>query len=89
MFKYRLLSSPYKPLGFDLSNKNLRRAALDYNEVSKVKSYENLDQCLNNISYNNLFIVTKFGDKNIFTANFKHNDAFYLGMKPQVCQKIY
>ena len=68
-----------KPLGFDLSNKNLRRAALDYNEVSKVKSYENLDQCLNNISYNNLFIVTKFGDKNIFTANFKHNDAFLFG----------
>ena len=68
-----------KPLGFNLSNSNLRRAALDYREFSKVKSYESIDQCLNNINYNNLFIVTKFGDKNIFSLNFTCNDAFLFG----------
>ena len=74
-----MLAASYKPLGFDLNNRNLKRAALDYSEITDVNLYNNLDQCLKNIDYNNLFVITKFGDRNVFSENFKINDAFLFG----------
>lgn len=68
-----------EPLGFNLNNKHLKRAALDYSEIAEVNLYNNLDQCLKNINYNNLFVITKFGDRNVFSAKFKNSDAFLFG----------
>ena len=68
-----------EPLGFKMDNKSLKRAALDYKEIINLKVYENLENCLKNINYNNLFAVTKFGNENFFFKNFKENDAFLFG----------
>ena len=35
-----------KPLGFNLNNKNLKRAGLDYDEISNIFLYNTLDECL-------------------------------------------
>lgn len=37
-----------KPLGFDLSDKRLRRAGLDYHEFTAVKHHDNYQAFLNN-----------------------------------------
>ena len=35
-----------EPLGFDLEDKHLRRAGLDYHEFASVKQYKNLEEFL-------------------------------------------
>ena len=37
------------PLAFDLSEKKVRRAGLDYSELAKVQEHKNLEACLNKI----------------------------------------
>ena len=39
-----------KPLGFNLNNKNLKRAGLDYDEISNIFLYNTLDECLKKIT---------------------------------------
>ncbi len=41
-----------KPLGFDLSDKQLRRAGLDYHEWAEVKSYESMQTFNDSLSQN-------------------------------------
>ncbi|MAJ14462.1 MAG: tRNA (uridine(34)/cytosine(34)/5-carboxymethylaminomethyluridine(34)-2'-O)-methyltransferase TrmL [SAR116 cluster bacterium] len=68
-----------KPLGFDLNSKNLKRAALDYSEISNLKVYDSLKDCLSEITFNNIFAITKFGKENLFSLKFDINDAFLFG----------
>ena len=68
-----------KPLGFDLNSKNLKRAALDYSEISNLKVYDSLKDCLSEITFNNIFAITKFGKENLFSFKFDINDAFLFG----------
>ena len=35
-----------KPLGFNLENKNLKRAGMDYDEVSNINLYNDIEDCL-------------------------------------------
>ena len=44
-----------KPLGFDLNSKNLKRAALDYSEISSLKVYDSLENCFSENKFNNIF----------------------------------
>jgi len=63
-----------KPLGFDLNSKNLKRAALDYSEISNLKVYDSLEDCL---SENKLNIVeTNLGIPNTFVWS-PDNTKFY------------
>ena len=68
-----------KPLGFDLNSKNLKRAALDYSEISNLKVYDSLEDCLSENKFNNVFAITKFGKENLFSLKFKIGDAFLFG----------
>ena len=68
-----------KPLGFDLNSKNLKRAALDYSEISNLKVYDSLKDCLSEITFNNIFAITKFAKENLFSFKFDINDAFLFG----------
>ena len=47
-----------KPLGFDLNSKNLKRAALDYSEISNLKVYDSLEDCFSENKFNNIFAIT-------------------------------
>ena len=68
-----------KPIGFDLSEKSLRRAGLDYYKNVDLSIYDCLDQFLENNKFKNLFLVTKFGKKRYDNVKYKRNDFFMFG----------
>ena len=68
-----------KPIGFDLSEKSLRRAGLDYYKKVDLRIYDSLDQFLKNNKFKNLFLVTKFGKKRYDQIEYKRNDFFMFG----------
>ena len=68
-----------KPLGFNLDNKNLKRAGMDYDEVSNINLYNDIDHCLEKNKINKVFALTKFANENAFEKVFAPNDAFIFG----------
>ena len=68
-FKLHLI----KPFGFHLDDKSLKRAKLDYFSNSEPSVFEDLDTYIENISINDLVIITKFGKKKYTEAKFKSN----------------
>ena len=68
-----------KPIGFDLSEKSLRRAGLAYYKNVDLSIYDCLDQFLENNKFKNLFLVTKFGKKRYDKVGYKRNDFFMFG----------
>ena len=63
----------------DLNSKNLKRAALDYSEISNLKVYDSLEDCFSENKFNNIFAITKFGKENLFSLKFDIDDAFLFG----------
>ena len=68
-----------KPLGFNLNDKNLKRAGLDYDEISNISLYNKLDECIKINKIAHIYALTKFGNNNLYKKNFKANDAFIFG----------
>lgn len=70
-----------KPFGFDLSEKAVRRAGLDYWKHVQISEYENWDDFLteNNPDPQKLFFFSKFGEKNHFEANYCENCFLIFG----------
>ena len=68
-----------KPIGFDLSEKSLRRAGLDYYKKVDLRIYDSLDEFLKNNKFKNLFLVTKFGKKRYDKVEYKRNDFYMFG----------
>ena len=70
-----------KPIGFDLSQKAVRRAGLDYWRLLDLKVWENLDEFLNiykDYSHRFFFSTTK-SNKNYFDVSFKKGDFLFFG----------
>ena len=68
-----------KPLGFELSEKSLRRAGLDYHDMANITLHENLDEYLQSIINNRFFAITKFGKSRYDKADFQHGDHLLFG----------
>jgi tRNA (cytidine/uridine-2'-O-)-methyltransferase len=68
-----------KPLGFDLEDKKLRRAVLDYHEWVNVKQHASLNDYLENASPKRLFALTTKGRRIYSEANFQDGDALLFG----------
>ncbi len=68
-----------KPLGFNLDNKNLKRAGMDYDEVSNINLYNDIDDCFEKNKITKVFALTKFGNENAFEKIFRPNDTFVFG----------
>ncbi len=68
-----------KPLGFNLNDKNLKRAGLDYDDISNISLYNTLDECIKINKIEHIYALTKFGKNNLYKKNFKANDAFIFG----------
>ena len=62
MFQYRFSLHLIKP-GFNLDDKSLKRAKLDYFSNIEPKIYEDLETYCKSIDVANLVIITKFGKK--------------------------
>ena len=52
-----------EPLGFELDDKQLRRAGLDYREFADVKTYESYDAMLQALKTNNIYLFTTKGSR--------------------------
>jgi tRNA (cytidine/uridine-2'-O-)-methyltransferase len=69
-----------KPIGFDIDEKAVRRAGLDYWDKLDLHIWENLDDFFahNDITNNAYFATTKT-NKPYFEANFKVGDYIFFG----------
>lgn len=68
-----------QPLGFDLSEKSLRRAGMDYSELANVHEYASLDECLEKVDINRIFAISTKGKQNYASLYYQPNDAFVFG----------
>ena len=68
-----------RPMGFDITDKSLRRAGMDYLKNINISIYENISDFLNKNLFTRYFIVSKYGQCNYAEINFKQNDCFIFG----------
>ena len=68
-----------KPLGFELDDKKLRRAGLDYHEWVSVKEHDSLNDFLQTIKPARVFALTTKANKILSEERFVAGDAFLFG----------
>ncbi len=67
------------PLGFELDDKKLRRAGLDYHEWVNVHQYASLEDYIEKAKPNRLFALTTKGKTNYAEVSFQDGDALMFG----------
>ena len=67
-----------EPLGFDLDEKKLRRAGLDYHEWASVKTYPDMTSLKNSLS-GDVYAISTRGHTCYSEASFKPGDIFVFG----------
>lgn len=68
-----------EPLGFELDDKRLRRAGLDYQEWAEVKRHRNFENFKKNCSFNHLYAFTTKAGKGYCDIAFESGDALLFG----------
>ena len=68
-----------KPLGFDLDDKKLRRAGLDYREFAQIRVWDTLKKFLIESHGKRVFGVTTKGQKNYSDVLFEREDIMLFG----------
>jgi tRNA (cytidine/uridine-2'-O-)-methyltransferase len=68
-----------KPLGFDLNDKQLRRAGLDYHEYAEVRVHDDWPACLAHFAGRRLFAFTTKGARGYAEADYQTGDVFVFG----------
>ena len=68
-----------RPLGFDMDDRQLRRAGLDYHEYARVQVHDSLADALASIAPPRLFALSSRGAMRYDTPRFAANDAFLFG----------
>jgi len=68
-----------KPLGFELDDKKLRRAGLDYREWASVAVYESLDDFHASIKPNRVWALSTRGSRSYNEVSYQEEDAFLFG----------
>ena len=69
-----------KPLGFDISEKSVKRAGLDYWDKLEIEEHENLQEFLNKYSpkTNNMYLVTTKGQHTYAEKDYTSKEEVYL-----------
>lgn len=68
-----------EPIGFELDDKRLRRAGLDYHEYATLKRHSDLAACLESLGQPRLFAFTTKGSQPFHEVAFAPGDAFLFG----------
>lgn len=68
-----------RPLGFDLDDKKLRRAGLDYREFTAVTVHDSLDRCLDTLGQPRVLAVSTRGTAGYAEHKYRHGDALLFG----------
>lgn len=68
-----------EPLGFELDDKQLRRAGLDYREWADTQRYRNFQEFLKTCDFNDLYAYTTRGKRLYSEVAFQPGDALLFG----------
>ena len=68
-----------EPLGFDLEERKLRRAGLDYREFATVETHASLEACLKQLGQPRVFALSTRGTTGYDAPTYAEGDAFLLG----------
>lgn len=68
-----------EPLGFDLDEKRLRRAGLDYREFVNVQTHTSLNACLQSLGRPRVFALSTRNSTRYDAAAFREGDALLFG----------
>jgi len=68
-----------RPLGFDMEDKQLRRAGLDYHEWASVSVHEDYPAFLATVAPKRLFALSSKGRHGVFGTAFQAGDALLFG----------
>ena len=68
-----------KPLGFNLDEKHVRRAGLDYHDMANISIYETYNDCLEKLKDNRIFAVTTKATRYYGDFEYKKGDVFVFG----------
>ena len=67
------------PLGFDLSDAQVRRAGLDYHQMARVREYPDFAACLAAVAPPRLYAIETGGTMRYSDVRFRPGDAFLFG----------
>jgi tRNA (cytidine/uridine-2'-O-)-methyltransferase len=67
------------PLGFELDDKRLRRAGLDYHEFASVLQHLNLNDCLASMPNQRVFALSTRGRQRYDQVSYQAGDIFLFG----------
>jgi len=67
------------PLGFELDDKRLRRAGLDYHEYATLKRHQTLDDCITKIGGDRILAFTTKASQNYAETQFFPGDILLFG----------
>ena len=68
-----------KPLGFNLDEKQVRRAGLDYLDIANIIVHENYQACISSLKGNRLFAVSTKASKYYHDSKYRPGDVFIFG----------
>lgn len=68
-----------EPLGFDLDDKKLRRAGLDYAEFAQLKTWQSIESCMQANDFKRVFACSTKGSQNYSEVKYMSGDAFIFG----------
>lgn len=82
-----------EPMGFDLEEKKLRRAGLDYKDLERVTRYANYDEFAKAMAGKRIYACTTKGSKNHTEVQFAEGDVLLFGaethgLSPEVMDSI-
>ena len=68
-----------KPYAFDLSSKNLRRAGLDYIDLTNIEEHDSISDCFKTLYKTRFFAVTTKATSLYTNFSYRMNDSFIFG----------
>lgn len=72
-----------RPLGFDLDDKRLRRAGLDYHEFARLRTWNSLDDFVTSFPVSRLVPFSTHHTRSYSSFKFKAGDALLFGPETQ------
>jgi tRNA (cytidine/uridine-2'-O-)-methyltransferase len=82
-----------RPLGFELGQRELRRAGLDYADLAEVRVHDDLPACLTALPDANVYAIETAGARPYTEARYRRGDALLFGQEtrglpPEVLQGL-
>jgi len=76
-----------QPFGFDMEDKKLRRAGLDYHEFANIIYYKNFEDFIEKNKNRRIFACTTKSKKYYYQIDFKKDDMFIFGAETRGLSK--